>query len=100
MVLLGEVLDASGAAAAGLVHEVADVADFDEVVNDLVGGLAMLAPGALELAKEAVLRGAELPLVEGLRLEGDLNHLLQSTEDRAEGLDAFFAKREPRFSGR
>ncbi|MDA8438041.1 MAG: enoyl-CoA hydratase-related protein [Propionibacterium sp.] len=100
MVLLGEIVDASTAAAAGLVHEVAGVADFDEMVSGVVSGLAMLAPAALALAKEAVSRGAELPLAEGLRLEGDLNHLLQTTEDRAEGLSAFFAKREPRFSGR
>ena len=57
-------------------------------------------PLALELAKEAVHRGAELPLRDGLRLEGDLNHLLQMTADRAEGLAAFFAKRPPDFAGR
>jgi len=45
-------------------------------------------------------RGAELPLRDGLRLEGDLNTLLQSSADRAEGLAAFFAKRPPDFAGR
>jgi enoyl-CoA hydratase/carnithine racemase len=55
---------------------------------------------ALELAKEAIHRGSEMPLRDGLRLEGDLNHQLAATEDRAEGLAAFFAKRPPDFSGR
>jgi enoyl-CoA hydratase/carnithine racemase len=59
-----------------------------------------VGPLALELAKEAVHRGSELPLRDGLRLEGDLNHLLQGTADRAEGLSAFFDKRPPDFAGR
>ena len=45
-------------------------------------------------------RGSELPLADGLRLEGDLNHQLAATEDRAEGLAAFFNKRPPDFAGR
>ncbi|HEX5365528.1 MAG TPA: enoyl-CoA hydratase-related protein [Acidimicrobiales bacterium] len=100
MLLLGAALDAPAALASGLVHQVVDVDDLDGAVDDLAGHLAGLAPLALELAKEAVWRGVELPMADGLRLEGDLNHLLQTTADRAEGLEAFFAKREPRFAGR
>lgn len=100
MLLLGEPLDAAAASAAGLVHRVVEPDALDGAVDELAGQLAGLAPMALELAKEAVWRGAELPMVDGLRLEGDLNHLLQTTEDRGEGLRAFFDKREPRFAGR
>jgi enoyl-CoA hydratase len=98
MLLLGEVLDAPAAAHAGLVHTMTD--DLDGAVESVVESLLAVGPLAVELAKEAVHRGAELPLRDGLRLEGDLNTLLQSTDDRAEGLAAFFAKRPPDFAGR
>jgi enoyl-CoA hydratase/carnithine racemase len=62
--------------------------------------LSTLAPLALRLAKEALSRGPEMPMRHALELEGDLNHLLQTTRDRAEGLEAFFAKRPPDFDGR
>lgn len=98
MVLLGQALDARAGFDAGLLYRVAD--PLADAVTETVSQLLGTAPLALELAKEAVHRGSELPLRDGLRLEGDLNHLLQMTDDRAEGLAAFFAKRPPDFAGR
>ncbi|MFV0526737.1 MAG: enoyl-CoA hydratase/isomerase family protein [Acidimicrobiales bacterium] len=98
MVLLGTELDAPRALSLGLVHAIAD--DPDAEAARLAGELGQRGPLALELAKEAVHRGAELPLRDGLRLEGDLNHQLAATDDRAEGLAAFFDKRPPDFAGR
>jgi len=98
MMLLGSTLHADRAASLGLAHEVA--ADPTARALELAEQLAGLGPLALEFAKEAVHRGAELPLRDGLRLEGDLNHQLAATDDRAEGLAAFFDKRPPDFSGR
>ena len=98
MVLLGTELDAERANALGLVHQIAD--DVELAATALLDRLVALGPLALELAKEAVHRGAELPLRDGLRLEGDLNHQLAATADRAEGLQAFFDKRPPDFAGR
>lgn len=101
MVLLGRPVAAERAAALGLVHAVAaDAAALSALTDELVATLLQRGPLALELAKEAVHRGAELPLRDGLRLEGDLNHQLAATADRAEGLAAFFDKRPPDFAGR
>lgn len=97
MVLLGERLDASEALARALVHRVGDL---EEVVAAVVDRLTDAAPLALELAKEAMAHGIELPMNDGFRLEAELNHLLSVSEDRAEGLAAFFAKRRPVFHGR
>lgn len=97
MVLLGERLDAESALARSLVHRVGTL---DEVVTAVVDRLLGAAPLALELAKEAMGHGVELPMGEGFRLEAELNHLLSTSEDRAEGLAAFFAKRQPVFHGR
>ena len=98
MVLLGTSLPADQALAQGLVYEVVDEPRVR--AGELAAELAARGPLALEMAKEAVHRGSELPLRDGLRLEGDLNHQLAATEDRAEGLEAFFDKRPPDFAGR
>ena len=98
LALLADEIAADDARSIGLVHDVADEPAGEAL--RLAEALAERGPLALELAKEAVHRGSELPLRDGLRLEGDLNHQLAATEDRAEGLAAFFEKRPPDFSGR
>jgi enoyl-CoA hydratase/carnithine racemase len=98
MILLGTAIGASRAHSLGLVHAVVD--DPSATALELAAELAARGPLALEFAKEAIHRGAELPLRDGLRLEGDLNHQLAATDDRAEGLQAFFDKRPPDFAGR
>ena len=97
LALLGTRFDAGTAAEMGLVYSVAEdpLTESERLANKLLSR----GPLALELTKEAIHRGSELPLRDGLRLEGDLNHQLAVTEDRAEGLQAFFDKRPPTFSG-
>ncbi len=55
---------------------------------------------AMRFAKECLLRGSELSLEQALRLELDMYMLLQTSEDRMEGVDAFLNKRHPVFKGR
>ena len=98
MLLLGTEIDADTALEWGLAHTVET--DLDGATDRWLDELAGAGPLALEFAKEAVHRGSELPLADGLRLEGDLNHQLAATDDRAEGLAAFFDKRPPDFAGR
>jgi enoyl-CoA hydratase/carnithine racemase len=61
--------------------------------------IAWRGPIAVRLAKEAIWRGLEMPLSQGLRFETDLTLLLQTTKDRAEGVAAFLEKRRPQFTG-
>ena len=68
--------------------------------RELASSLAAKAPVALRYAKEAVVKGLELPLADGVRLETDLATLLRTTEDRLEGARAFLEKRKPRWQGR
>lgn len=100
MLLLGEELDAPAALSAGLAHRAPPDAQLEETATEVVERLLRVGPLAAELAKEAVRVGAELPMRDGFRLEADLNHLLATSSDRAEGLRAFFEKRSPRFEGR
>jgi enoyl-CoA hydratase len=52
---------------------------------------------ALEFARAAVRRAAELPLVEGLKTEAELSTLAYRTADAEEGMAAFAEKRKPKF---
>jgi enoyl-CoA hydratase/carnithine racemase len=47
-----------------------------------------------------VVKGLELPLADGLRLEADLSTLLRTTDDRLEGARAFLEKRGPKWTGK
>lgn len=97
MLLLGQTLTAEAALACGLIDEIAP--DPGGRGHELARELSRRAPLALAYAKEAVLRGSELPMRSGMLLEADLNLLLRSTRDRARGLEAFFAKGAPTFHG-
>lgn len=98
LALLGHDVAGPDAERLGLLHLLED--DPQAAAEAIATTLITRGPLALEFTKEAVHRGSELPLRDGLRLEGDLNHQLAATEDRAEGLLAFFEKRPPDFGGR
>ena len=82
-----------------LVERVVPPGEVLAAAQELARALAARAPVALRYAKEAIVRGLELPLAEGLQLENDLATLLRTTEDRLEGARAFLEKRSPRFTG-
>jgi enoyl-CoA hydratase/carnithine racemase len=100
MILTGARLPAAEALRIGLVERVVPPGDVHSSAMELARTLADEAPVALRYAKEAVVKGLELPLADGLRLEGDLSTLLRTTEDRQEGARAFLEKRRPKWQGR
>jgi enoyl-CoA hydratase len=95
----GERIDAAAALAIGLVGEVVARADLEATADALAERIAGNAPRALAYAKEAILRGHELSLADGLRLESDLATLLMTTADRLEGAAAFRERRKPVYHG-
>ncbi len=99
MILTGARLSAAQALAIGLVERVVPAERVLAETLDLARALAAKAPVALRYAKEAVVKGLELPLADGLRLEGDLSTLLRTTDDRREGARAFLEKRTPKWTG-
>ncbi len=100
IILTGEPIDAAEALRIGLVSA---VVPRDRLVVEAVAVAARIAergPLAVRYAKEAISRGLEMPLEQALRYETDLTIILQSTEDRAEGVRAFLEKRKPEFKGK
>ena len=99
LLLTGEVIDAAEALRIGLVSEVVPPGDHDAAARAVAETIASRGPLATRFAKEAIMRGVEVPLQEALRLELELTVLLQTTADRAEGVDAFVERRDPEFTG-
>jgi enoyl-CoA hydratase/carnithine racemase len=98
--LTGDAISGHDAYDMGLASEV--VPD-DKVLShalELANKIAGLAPLAVAAIKDVVLAGADASLDTALRLERKSFELLFATEDRTEGIKAFFEKRAPVFKGR
>ncbi|MFH2011109.1 MAG: enoyl-CoA hydratase-related protein [Pseudomonadota bacterium] len=100
MILTGEIIDAQEAYRVSLVNRVVHPDELVKVTMNLAQEIASRGPIALKYAKEAIYKGMDMTLEQGLRLEGDLYFLLQTTSDRTEGVTAFREKKTPRFEGK
>src|ERR1700687_1619958 len=100
MMLTGTALGADDAMRIGLVTYLAkNRTELGQVSGRVAEALLSRAPVATRLVKDAVLKGFDMTLEQGIRLEEDLYALLQTTADRAEGVRAFLEKRKPLFRG-
>ncbi|MEP6766558.1 MAG: enoyl-CoA hydratase-related protein [Gemmatimonadaceae bacterium] len=100
LLLTGEIIDANEAYRLGLVDQIVPAAQLIEVATNLLKAMLGNAPLALAGCIEAVDRGLDTTLEEGMRLESDAFGLLSSTDDMREGTQAFLAKRAPVFNSR
>ena len=100
MILTAETISAQEALRTGLVSAVVPRDKLEAETDAIARRIAERGPLAVRYAKEAVRRGMEMPLEQALRYETDLTVIMQTTEDRAEGVRAFLEKRKPEFHGR
>jgi len=94
LILGGDAVTAEEALRLGLVNAVYQPEELSDAVRKQAMRILSRGPTALAFAKEAVRRGAGVPLVEGLAIEADLFGILSSTKEMREGLQAFLAKRK------
>jgi enoyl-CoA hydratase len=100
LILSGELIDAAEARDIGLVDIVCESDDeLDAEVYGLAESMAAKSPIALEIGKEAVKAGSRMGLEEGIDYEAELFATLFSTDDKNEGIDAFFEDRDPEWEG-
>jgi enoyl-CoA hydratase len=100
VVLTGRTLDAYEAERAGLVSRVVTREMCVREAQAVARTVAARAPIAQRLAKEAVDRGADMGLAEGLAFERKALYLAFASEDAHEGLAAFSERRRPEWSWR
>jgi enoyl-CoA hydratase/carnithine racemase len=100
MVLAGEMISAQEAHRIGLVNEVTAAAELIPRAEAIAAKIIANAPLAVQYAMEAVNKGMEMTLAEGLFLEAALFAVCCATEDKAEGTAAFLEKRAAAFKGK
>ena len=100
LILLGTRIDAQRALALGLVMQVVPQDKLDSAEGEILKELLLCAPRSTRMAKEAIDRGIEVGIDEGLRIERACYEQTLFTEDRNEGLLAFAEKRAPNYKGR
>jgi enoyl-CoA hydratase/carnithine racemase len=100
MILTGEQIDADTASRIGLVSHVVPAEQLMDKAMEIAHIICERGPLAVAAAKEAILRGADMPLDHGLALEELSLGRLMTTDDAIEGPRAFAEKRKPNYNGR
>jgi len=99
LILMGEILTAAEAGGIGLVNRVAPSGDAVEMAIAMAETIASRGPLAVREAKRAIDLADDVSLDEGLAHELDASERVFSSTDMLEGAQAFFEKRDPRFTG-
>jgi enoyl-CoA hydratase len=98
LIFTGRHVMADEALQLGLVNRVSE--DVLGTAKELAQQMLKNAPVSLGLAKEAIMRGSDVTLPQGLEIEADLFGIVTTTEDMKEGTSAFLEKRTAEFKGR
>lgn len=100
ILLMGKIIDAQEAYRIGLINEVVPHDKLMPTAIEWAETICQLGPIGVRATKEAMIRGANMSLEDGLRIEKLLFQQVLSTEDFVEGTRAFREKRKPIFKGK
>ena len=95
LLLMGERINAQEAYRIGLVNKVVPLSDLLSTAEEWAKKLCEIPPLAVRAANEAMCKGLDMTLEEGLNLETKLEDFLFTTEDSKEGRAAWAEKRKP-----
>jgi len=98
--LSGELYDAAECYRIGLVNQLVPYQQLIPAGEKMAQSFLKGAPLALRYIKEAIYKGSEMTLEQGLRYESDLQSMVMQTEDAKEGPRAFVEKRPANWIGR
>jgi enoyl-CoA hydratase len=97
LVATAEMIDAAEAHRIGLVNKVVAPEELIAAATEMMNQILANGPLAVALCIEAIDRGLEMSLDEGMVLEANHFGLLAATDDMREGMKAFLEKRTPVF---
>jgi len=100
MLVTGDFIDAAEAKRRGLVNRVVPSENLDDEIGKLVASILAKSPKAVAMGKEMFYRQLEMGLDAAYQYAGEVMACNMMTEDAAEGIDAFIAKRAPVWKGR
>jgi len=100
LILSGDIIDAAEAYRIGLVDELVPGTSLIERAETTLRKTIANAPLSVKYALEAVNKGLETSVAEGLIIEASLFAICASTDDKKEGTSAFLEKRAPKFQGK
>ncbi|MDJ0777558.1 MAG: enoyl-CoA hydratase-related protein [Gammaproteobacteria bacterium] len=100
LILSATPFSAAQAAEWGLVNAVYPAAELMPAALEVAGNIAANAPIAVRQAKQAIHRGLQMSIADGLGFEIEAYNRTVPTADRREGVRAFNEKRKPRFEGK
>ena len=100
MLMTGDPITAAEAERLGIVNKVVPPDELMPTVMTMARTIAERAPQAVRMAKQLVNDGLEAPLDPAISMEIGMTATLYDTHDAREGIQAFFEKRQPEFTGR
>lgn len=99
MIMTSRIIDAPTAERYGLVTEVVAAEELLDCANRTLATVLSKGPLAIRMARMVVKQGIEADQKTGMMLEMLAQTLLYTSEDKAEGADAFIQKRSAKFTG-
>lgn len=99
LILSGRIFSAEEAFEWGLINKVCSPESLMEEVQSVAHAISQNAPIAVRQAKNAIQRGMQMSLADGLAFEIEAYNQTVPTYDRREGVLAFNEKRKPVFKG-
>jgi len=100
MLLTGDMISAEHAARVGLVNFVVEAGSEREEALKLARKIAAKSSLTVKIGKEAFYRQLEMPLAEAYKYAADVMVENMLARDAEEGIDAFIAKRAPKWEDR
>jgi len=97
LLLMGNTIDANEAYRIGLINKVVPAETLIDTASEWAAKICENGPLAVRATKEAMIRGINMSLDDGLRFEKLLFDGILTTEDSKEGTSAFAEKRKPQY---